>query len=651
MKTSLRKYLSLVMVLCVAFVCLFAGVRVKAASTVIDLTDQGYANAQEVTSVTSGDITLTFSKGTGSTTPKYYTSGTSVRLYAKGTLTVSAGGQIIEKIKLTFGSSDKANAITANVGTFTTDTWTGSASSVVLSVGGTKDHRRIKTVEVTVASSNPSISLDGEANVQVGVKEVYSAAIKNTTGTIVWSVDDDAVATVDQNGVLTPVSTGFVTVTAALASDESVYDEIEVVVWPNNSQTISIATAKEICDFTGANNSAFQYSIVGTIETIDYAYNSTNNNISVTLSDGTDTISLYKMTGGDDLSVGSKIKVTGYLCLYNSTTYEVNEGSTYEIVIDESLTTLIAALNNVQAYLSLGYKYVVTEEKVYYTVDTLNNATTEVSGTSYTEWTGKTANSNAVYAGQSAGGTAQTGAVIQLRSNNSNSGIVSTTSGGLVTKVTVTWNANTAAERILDIYGSNTAYTSPTELYGSSLVGEKIGSIAYGETTFVISGEYAYIGVRSNSGALYLDSIEFTWVDDSYEDSTSINSYTDVDFRIRVGVDSAIANLEDADSWGIKVTSSNGTVKEYLADSDYIFTEGDFIFAIISLGDVLNNSERLTVEFTVEAYVVVDGVNYYSNQSKTYSVAGMVQKYYEEDGNTAVESLYNELVSMDKIAK
>lgn len=121
MKTSLRKYLSLVMVLCVAFVCLF-GVSVKAASTVIDLTGQGYANAQEVTSVTSGDITLTFSKGTGSTTPKYYTSGTSVRLYAKGTLTVSAGGQIIEKIKLTFGSSDKTNAITANVGTFTTDT-------------------------------------------------------------------------------------------------------------------------------------------------------------------------------------------------------------------------------------------------------------------------------------------------------------------------------------------------------------------------------------------------------------------------------------------------------------------------------------------------------------------------------------------------
>lgn len=650
MKTNLRKYLSLVMVLCVAFVCLFAGVRVKAASTTIDLTAQGYANSEEVTSVSSGDVTLTFDKGTGSTTPKYYTTGTGIRLYGKGTLTVYAGGQTIEKIKFTFGSGDGSNAISANVGSFTTDTWTGSGETVVFTIGGSSGHRRFKTVEVTVATSNPSVSLDGNANVKVGVKETYSAELKNTTGTLVWSVDDDTVATIDQNGVLTPVSTGFVTVTAALASDKSVYDEIDVVVWPNNSEPISIAAAKEICDFTGSNNSAFQYSIVGTIETIDYAYNVTNKNISVTISDGTDTIYLYKMTGGADLSIGTKIKVTGYLCLYN-TTYEVNENSTYEIVVDESLTTLIAALNNINSYFSLGYKYVVTEEAVAYTVDTLNNATIGVSGTTYTEWTGIEVNSNAVYAGQSAGGTNATGAVIQLRSDKSNSGIVSTTSGGLVTKVTVVWNTNTSSARKLDIYGSNTAYTSPTELYSSSQVGEKLGSIAYGETTFVISGQYEYIGVRSNSGALYLDSIEFTWTDESYEGSTSIKYYSNVDFRIRVGVDSAIANLEDADSWGIKVTDSNGSSKEYVLNDGFVYAEGNYYYAIISLGDVLNKSERLSVEFTVEAFVVVNDVNYYSSQVKTYSVAGMVKKYYVEDGITAVEGLYNELVAMGKIAK
>jgi hypothetical protein len=52
--------------------------------------------------------------------------------------------------------------------------------------------------------------------------------------------------------------------------------------------------------------------------------------------------------------------------------------------------------------------------------DELTLSTTGVSGTSYTEWSGKTATSSAVYAGQSAGGNSS----IQLRSNNSNSGII-----------------------------------------------------------------------------------------------------------------------------------------------------------------------------------------------------------------------------------
>lgn len=649
MKTSLRKYLSLVMVLCVAFVCLF-GVSVKAASTVIDLTGQGYANAQEVTSVTSGDITLTFSKGTGSTTPKYYTSGTSVRLYAKGTLTVSAGGQIIEKIKLTFGSSDKTNAITANVGTFTTDTWTGSASSVVLTVGGTKDHRRIKTVEVTVASSNPSISLDGEANVQVGVKETYAAELKNTSGTLVWSVDDETVATIDQNGILTPVTMGNVTVSVALSSDASIYDEIDVTVWPNNEEEISMATAKEICDFTGGTYSYFKYNIIGEVSEINYSYNSTNDNITVTITDGSETLYLYYLKGGSDLSVGSKIKVNGQLCYYASKDlYEVVNG-TYEVVVDDSLAN---SLNAVNSYFSLGYKYETEEISENYAVDTLNNAATGV-GTSYAEWTYESKSTTVVYVGQSAGGSGDTVGTIQLRSKNSNSGIVSTTSGGLITKVTVTWNTNTAAECVLDIYGSNTAYTAPTELYADALVGEKIGSIACGTTTFEINGDYAYIGVRSHDGALYLDSIEFTWVDESYENSNKVTKYNNSEFRIRCGVDKALATIEGASEYGIKVTDSNGKYKFYNADSTVWSEDDQCYYVVISLGDALQYTDRLSDEFTVEAYVVVEEVYYYSTSSKTYSIATMIKTYYNGEDTALkaqVEELYNVLVNMGKITE
>lgn len=148
-----------------------------------------------------------------------------------------------------------------------------------------------------------------------------------------------------------------------------------------------------------------------------------------------------------------------------------------------------------------------SEGSVSEVVDVLNNALTGITGTTYASWSGKTATSTAVYAGQSAGSND----AIQLRSKNSNSGVISTTSGGKLAKVTVTWNSNTAEGRTLDVYGSNTAYTSPTELYGDAS-GEKLGAIVNGTSTeLVIDGDYAYVGLRSNSDAMYLDEIQITW--------------------------------------------------------------------------------------------------------------------------------------------
>ena len=140
-------------------------------------------------------------------------------------------------------------------------------------------------------------------------------------------------------------------------------------------------------------------------------------------------------------------------------------------------------------------------------VDKLTLATTGVSGSSYAAWSNVKVSSDAVYAGNTAGGND----AIQLRSKNSTSGIITTASGGKVSKVVVTWNGNTSSERTLDIYGKNTAYSAISDLYDSNNKGTKLGSIAYGSTTLNISGDYTYIGLRSNNGALYLDAINVTW--------------------------------------------------------------------------------------------------------------------------------------------
>lgn len=141
--------------------------------------------------------------------------------------------------------------------------------------------------------------------------------------------------------------------------------------------------------------------------------------------------------------------------------------------------------------------------------DVLNQSWTGVTGTSYAEKTGlKGSASDAVYAVQCAGGYES----IQLRSNNSNSGVVTTTSGGKVKSITVEWNSNTSNGRTLNVYGKNTAYSSASDLYNSSNQGTLLGTIVCGtSTSLTIDGDYEYIGFRSASGALYLTSVTIVW--------------------------------------------------------------------------------------------------------------------------------------------
>ena len=111
--------------------------------------ENGYANAEQVSEVSLSDVfVVTFGKGTTATA--YYSDGTSIRLYAKGTLTVT-GDKTIVKIIFEYGTGDKSNEFTADCGEFDGDTWTGNSNQVKFTVGGTSGHRRIKTITVFYA--------------------------------------------------------------------------------------------------------------------------------------------------------------------------------------------------------------------------------------------------------------------------------------------------------------------------------------------------------------------------------------------------------------------------------------------------------------------------------------------------------------------
>lgn len=116
----------------------------------LDMTSRGFTNAQEVSSVTGTNFTVTFNQGEASYAPKYYTTGTAVRVYGGGNFVISSTTKKFYKVVVTYDSGDGGNTVTADSGTYTNGTWTGTdTNSVTFSVGGSSGHRRIKKIEIT----------------------------------------------------------------------------------------------------------------------------------------------------------------------------------------------------------------------------------------------------------------------------------------------------------------------------------------------------------------------------------------------------------------------------------------------------------------------------------------------------------------------
>lgn len=135
--------------------------------------------------------------------------------------------------------------------------------------------------------------------------------------------------------------------------------------------------------------------------------------------------------------------------------------------------------------------------------DTLTADKFTATSTTYKDFSGVKGTSGAVYAGN----TAKNGTSIQVNSKKPQ-GIVSTGSGGLIRSVSITCSST----KTLDIYGSNTAYTSGADLYSTSTAtkGTKLGSLSKSGTVKV-TGDYEYVGVRSNNGAIVMSEITFVW--------------------------------------------------------------------------------------------------------------------------------------------
>ena len=540
-------------------------------------------------------------------------------------------------------------------GSYTRNILQYNQSSSLFACYSSASQKAVCLYKLEVDESVPTITISTESNlaqVQVGDVVSFEAETANVdeSSAIIWTSSNTDVATI-VDGKLTAKAMGTTTVTATIDGTE-VSNSKEVTVYPSNAGVITIAEAIEICDFVGANGTPIQYSVTGTIDNIDTEYSEQYGNITVTISDETGSIQAYRMKDEEGASicasllVGSKITVKGSLKLYDST-YEFDAGCicVEEILSDED-EKIKEDLGKVNAWMSMGYKYVQSSELVDVSsgvVDTLNRASTGVTGTSYTSWSGKTASSDAVYAGESAGGNES----IQLRTTNSREGVVTTASGGKATKVEIAWNSNTNSKRILQVYGSNTAYSSAADLFATDKQGTLLGELAFAsnQTIVEIDEDYEFIGIRSKDSALYLDSVSITWESGTTGGQEEKVVLSDSQFRLKFGVDESLFAIENVSDFGITITAGEKT-KTYNSTATLNWKydeENNRKYVVIDLGDIVNDKTKLTTEFTVQTYVVV-GERTFEGNKKTYSVASMIEAYYADENTKAqVEVLYNYL--------
>lgn len=421
---------------------------------------------------------------------------TSSRFYSGNTLTITPiTDYAITSVVFTATSNNYATALSGSTwtnasasasSTTVTVTPTDGTSAISTLIGGTCGFTLVVVNYSTTSSTSitlSSISLN-TSNVQT---EFYVGDTFDYSGLIVTAYYDNGTEDiVNPSSVSTPImsSAGTKTVTVS-------YNENNVT--KTATYTITVLAAEVTAIYASVNKT---YHPGETISTSDIYV---EDNLGNTVTGFTFNDDGYQFTYNDAPSGGSETSKT----FTNSVTYTT---FSCDLVVNVS---------------RVNYKTPASQN------DVMNRTWTGVSGTTYTSWDNKTSNSSAVYAGQSAGPINGTCAdTIQLRSDNSNSGIVTTAySGSLyISSVSVSWNSGTADSRTLNIYGDTTAYTAPTELYGNSIKGTLLGTITKSSgSSLTITGNYQYIGIRSNSGALYLDEVVVTY--GSSQTPTNVANY------------------------------------------------------------------------------------------------------------------------------
>ena len=433
--------------------------------------------------------------------------------------------------------------------------------------------RKDETIPVTGVSLNKtSLSLDVFDNPKTATLVATVEPDNATNKQVTWESSDESIVTVSPNGLVSAISVGSATITVTTVSGEhtatcnvTVSDHTPIVTsvtLSQNSANLDIDRIDEV-QLTATVNGLYDPPASVTWETSDESVATVSDNGLV------------------------RAVASGSATITATSTYDDNISATCTITVSDS-----AVYTDTLIYSKIGY-----------------------SGTSgYSDKTDVKDVTNTTYYFNSCKNSS---GYIQIRSSD-NSGIVSTSSVGALVNISITFNSNASnAGKKIDVYGNDNPYTGPTNLYSkeSDVLGTKIATFEYDSNSRTVSqsvsleDRYLYVGVRSSSGAVWLDEVSFSWKDPGvYVATTGLSLDKD---SVTIGMNETTSltptvSPDDATFKGVTWTSSDERVA--IVNSEGVVTG-------VSAGSATITAETKDGHFTDTCEITVTANPKYKNNS------------------------------------
>ena len=370
------------------------------ASEVVDFAAQNYANEESVESYAGTNLTITLSKGSNTnSSPKYYTTGTAVRIYGANTMTIDANLNIV-KIILTIASGSKDNTISTNCTAKDPEDRSiiildNPSKSIKITVSGTSGHIRIQKMEIFFEEKS------SDTPEQPEIPTEYTLTLNPDGATL----EETEIKFTDYTKVNLPTN---------ITKDGYTFlgwfeGETKVEKLLENRNYILTAKWEEIP--TGGEEEPKYITIAeakaatGTVTvrgvvTAKTSYSTNFGNFGALIEDATGGLYLYRVKGEDAYAkviVGQEIEVTGAISTYNGLVELTNVTvDTITVVNEDATLPTPGAMSN---DLSAQSKVVVLENakwngsafekdgttyKYYYVADWLATAPSFEEGATYT---------------------------------------------------------------------------------------------------------------------------------------------------------------------------------------------------------------------------------------------------------------------------